>query len=607
MKRPVFFLLLTFALVSFSLELRADWINLNGAENARNIAEIYIEKDHVTIKLEVFVRDLLIFGELVPDDFFPESVPGRPGTEERIKIFSDSVFQVITDTGKKLSATLVLVEPRTRIERPSPLVGSINPYTRQIIPGPPDDKRVLYAELIYPFQGKPKSLTIIPPMSDDGFPKASIGFICNHLGVPVVDFRQLTGRNDLNLAWDDPWYSTFEKKQLKRNLQSGMRTYLYIEPYEVRHEILVRVKDMMNWVDFDLRGELFIEEDEFNPVREQIAQFFIDREKVMIDGKQGKPILDRTAYVESSMLRSRFIEIPERVPLNTAMVGIIITYLTDGIPDEVVTQWSLFSDRVQKVTASMIDPAGPFPHNLQPDDNVLKWTNYLNNYTIPSVDKIIVAKTHRGVAIPLGSLVFVVLLVPIAFLTYRRRKKSQTVKVHFSIILILIIFIVILFPHWHFIIGSDARASKISAEDSKAIVLSLLKNVYRAFDFREEEDVYDKLAISVSGVLLKDVYLQSRQSMIIEQAGGAHAKVKQVDVLEADVIASTKQKGTLDIRTKWTAVGSVGHWGHIHTRQNVYDAILTLAVVDGSWKITSIELLEEKRVDPYAKPAEDDR
>ncbi|MFT5729556.1 MAG: hypothetical protein ACI8PB_003727 [Desulforhopalus sp.] len=607
MKRPIFFLLLTFAFVSFFSELRADWINLSGAENARNIAEIYIEKDHVTIKLEVFAQDLLIFGELVPDDFFPEPVPGRPGPEERIKIFSDSVFQVITDTGKKLSATLVLVEPRTRIERPSPLVGSRNPYTRQIIPGPPDDKRVLYAELIYPFQGKPKSLTIIPPMSDDGFPKASIGFICNHLGVPVVDFRQLTGRNKLNLAWDDPWYSTFEKKQLKRNLQSGMRTYLYIEPYEVRHEILVRVKDMMNWVDFDLRGELYIEEDEFNPVREQIAQFFIDREKVMIDGKQGKPILDRTAYVESSMLRSRFIEIPERVPLNTAMVGIIITYLTDGIPGEVVTQWNLFSDRVQKVTASMIDPAGPFPHNLQPDDNVLKWTNYLNNYTIPSVDKIMVAETHRGVAVPLGSLACVVLLFPLAFATYRRRKKSQPVKVHFSIILIMIICIVTLLPHWHFFIGSNARASKISDEDSKAIALSLLKNVYRAFDFREEEDVYDKLAISVSGDLLKDVYLQSRQSMIIEQAGGAHAKVKQVDVLEADVIASTKQKGTLDIRTKWTAVGSVGHWGHIHTRQNVYDAILTLAVVDGSWKITSIELLEEKRVDPYAKPAEDDR
>ncbi len=55
-------------------------------------------------------------------------------------------------------------------------------------------------------------------------------------------------------------------------MQSGVRTYLYIEPYEVRHEILVRVKDMMTWMDFDLRGDEFIEEDEFNPVREKVAQ-----------------------------------------------------------------------------------------------------------------------------------------------------------------------------------------------------------------------------------------------------------------------------------------------------------------------------------------------
>jgi hypothetical protein len=577
----------------------ADWINLSGAENSRNIAEIFIEKDQVKIKLEVYVQDLLVFDELVPDDFFPEPIPGRPGSEDRIQAFADTGFQVITDTGKKLPAQLDLVEPRMRVERPSPFAGGINPYTRQRIPGPPDDKRVLYAELTYPFEGKPKSLTFIPPVDENGFPKASIGFLCYHEGVPVVDFRQLTDRNTLHLDWDDPWYSVFETKALKRTLQSGVRTYLYIEPYEVRHEILVRVKDMMTWMDFDLRGEDFIEEDEFNPVRENIAQFFMDREKVLIDGKQLKPILDRTAYVESSMLRSRFIEIPERVPLNTAMIGIVITYLTDGIPQEVVTQWDLFSERIQKVTARMTDPAGPFPYDLTPDDNVLKWTNYLKKYTIPTVDKIMVDETHRGIAVPLGSLACLILLLPFAFTTYRRRKKSQPVKVHFSIILILVIGIVALFPRWHVSVGSSTRASQISEDDSKAIVLSLLKNVYRAFDFREEEDVYDKLAISVSGDLLTDVYLQSRNSMIIEQAGGAQAKVKEVAVLETEVQESNTQKGALAVRTKWTAIGSVGHWGHIHTRQNVYDAILTLSVADGSWKISGIELLEEKRVDPY--------
>jgi len=598
LKKYIYFLLLTFLLTSFSFESKADWINLTGAENARNIAEIYIENDQVTIKLEVFVQDLLIFEELVPDDFFPDPLPGRPGPDERIQAFADSVFQIITDTGEKLSAKLLLAEPRMRIDRPSPLVGSINPYTRQRIPGPPEDKRVLYAELIYPFSGQPKFLTFIPPVSEDGnFPKASIGFICYHQGVPVVDFRQLTAQNKLNLEWDDPWYSAFEKKQLKRTLQSGMRTYLYIEPYEVRHEILVRVKDMMTWMDFDLRGDEYIEEDEFNPVREKMAQFFIDREKVVIDGSLGKPILDRTAYVESTMLRSRFIEIPERVPLNMAMVGIIITYLTDTIPGEVVTQWDLFSDRVQKVTASMVDPAGPFPYDLTPDDNVLKWTNYLKTYTIPTVDKIPVDSAHKGISVPLGSLACIVLLLLCTLLTFRRRKKSQPVKVQLSIILVLLVGAVVLFPKFNVSVGSGARASQMSEEDSKQITLSLLKNVYRAFDFRDEEDVYDKLAISVNGDLLTDIYLQSRKSLVIEQAGGAQAKIKEVTVVEAEVQEPNKEKNAVAIRTKWTATGSVGHWGHLHTRQNYYDAILTLAVADGAWKISAIELLEEKRID----------
>ena len=579
---------------------QADWINLTGAENARNIAEIYIEKDHVRIKLEVFVEDLIIFDELIPADFFPEPIPGRPGLEERQKIVADRVFQVITDTGVKLPVSIELVEPRMRIERPSPFAGTINPYTRQRIPGPPADKRVLYVELVYPFAEKPASLTFIPPLDNDGIPRASIGFIAYHLEVPVVDFRQLTGENILQIDWDDPWYSAFEKKQLKRTLQSGVRTYLYIEPYEVRHEILVRVKDMMAWLEFDLKGDEYIEEDEFNPVREKIAQFFMERENVLIDGNRLKPILDRTAFVESSMMRSRFIEIPERVPLNTAMIGIVITYLTDGIPQEVETRWDLFSDRVQKVTARMTDPAGPFPYDLEPDDNVLKWTNYLKTYKIPTVDKVAVSDVHRGMHVPVGSIMCLALLFPLIFVLPIKRKRGHPITGQVIVTLLLLFATIALYPAWQVPMGSKARANQISEEDSMAIVQSLLKNVYRAFDFREEEDVYDKLAISVSGDLLTDVYLQSRKSMVIEQAGGAQAKVKQVEVLETHVKDSSKMSGALDIKTKWTATGTVGHWGHIHTRQNVYDAILTLAVADGSWKITGIELLEEKRVDPFA-------
>jgi hypothetical protein len=102
----------------------ADWINLSGAENSRNIAEIFIEEDRVRIRLEVFVDDLMIFEELVPEGFFSQPIPGRPGLEERQKIFAEKVLQVVADGVQKLPVTFDLVEPRLRIERPSPFVGS---------------------------------------------------------------------------------------------------------------------------------------------------------------------------------------------------------------------------------------------------------------------------------------------------------------------------------------------------------------------------------------------------------------------------------------------------------------------------------------------------
>lgn len=583
-----------FILIAWPTSSSADWINLSGAENARNIAEIKIEKDQVRIQLEIFVEDLMFFEELVPDSFFAQAVPGRPGLQGRQQIFAESVLQVVAD-GKKLPVTFGLIEPRMRIERPSPLAGSISPYTRRPIPGPPEDKRVLFAELVYPFSTAPQNLSFVPPVDENGLPEVSIGFVTYHDQVLVVDFRQLTAGNELTLDWDDPWYSGFAKRPLQRNIGSGMRTFLYIEPYEVRNEILVRVKDIMSWLDFDLRGDEYIEADEFNRVREQIAQFFMARENVLIDGQQLKPILDRTAFVESSMQRSRFMEIPEQVPLNTAMVGVIITYLTDGIPNEVETRWDLFSDRVQKVTARMTDPAGPFPYDLEPDDNILKWTNYLKTYRIPTVEKVSLADKHSGFKISAASLACLLLILPAAWSIRIRKKAGQNIKPLVGLVGVFAVASVVLLPVLQLPVGT-AQASQMSEEDGKEILDSLLQNIYRAFDFREESDVYDKLAIFVSGDLLADLYLEQRKSLVVEQAGGAQAKVTEVAVEQATVHASREHPGAIDLKATWTAHGSVGHWGHIHTRQNRYDAILSVRPVDGAWKIIDLELLEEKRI-----------
>ncbi|MFC1835933.1 hypothetical protein ACFL2Q_14645 [Thermodesulfobacteriota bacterium] len=309
-----------------------DWINLTGAQNAPNIAEVYVEKDHVRLVLEIAIEDIGTFVGLLPDDFFRDKAVKVPPLAERVRRFAEEDFQFVTKDAKKLQAKLKLVEPRLRKERPFPFVGAVNPVTGRPIPGPPKDKRVLYAELIYPFDSRPDRLTIIPPLGLEGRPAASIGFIAYHEDVPVVDYRFLPAAAHLHLDWHDPWYSYFEGKALKRWQQSGLMMYLYVEPYEVRHEVLVRVKDMQSLMDLGLRGKEFIEVDEMDSLKKRIGEFFLEHSKVRIDGKQLRPILDRTSFVKYTMTRTFFLSQAERMPLNTAMLGIIVTYLTKGIP-----------------------------------------------------------------------------------------------------------------------------------------------------------------------------------------------------------------------------------------------------------------------------------
>ena len=171
--------------------VKSDWINLTGAETSPNIAEIYVLDDHVKLVLEIYVGNLHMFDELIPDEWLKDSNIKPSAIEERLQQFATNKFQFITDTGERLPANLILVEPRLRIDRKSLLAGMINPYTRQRIPEAPEDKRVLYAEISFPFDTKPKTLTIIPPLDDQGRALVSLGFIAYHKSVPIIDFRYL--------------------------------------------------------------------------------------------------------------------------------------------------------------------------------------------------------------------------------------------------------------------------------------------------------------------------------------------------------------------------------------------------------------------------------
>jgi hypothetical protein len=601
--RIVFVSLLLAALFSFSAA-KADWINLTGAETAPNIAEIYVLDDHVKLVLEVYIGDLKTFEELIPDDWLKDLDRQRPALAERLRVFSSKKFQFVTETGEKLPAQLQLVEPRARKDRKSPFAGMINPITRQRVPEAPADKRVLYAEVVYPFKEKPKELTIIPPMDEEGRALVTIGFIAYHKAVPIIDFRYLGAAAHVTLKWEDPWYTKFDNPNLKRHHKSALMSFLYVEPYEVRHEILTRVKDLEQWMDLGLRGDEYIERDELAALKQRIGEFLLHKNAVRVDGEALKPILDRTNYVKVALTGIQLIENPERLEISATIVGVIIAYITDGLPQEVTVDWELFTDQIQRVPATAIDPAGPMKSYVEPQDNVHTWTNFLKNYQLPTVEAVAVAGSLGRVNVPVGSLACLAILLPVGWQITRRRQRGKSVTVPIVATVALLGASLAAYPYAQVSVAKPtAIAGSLEGEPAQVLLHTLLKNVYRAFDFREEEDVYDKLALSVSGDLLASIYLQNRKSFAVQKAGGAQAKIKQVAILDVAAEKISDRPLAFAFKSKWTAMGTVGHWGHVHTRKNLYDAIVTVEAVEGNWKITNLELLEEKRVDPYTQTA----
>ena len=98
-----------------------------------------------------------------------------------------------------------------------------------------------------------------------------------------------------------------------------------------------------------------------------------------------------------------------------------------------------------------------------------------------------------------------------------------------------------------------------------------------------------------AGDLLTRVYVETRKSLELQSQGGARVKVKEVDLI--DFAAEELGADVAFTATcRWNVTGSVGHWGHIHQRTNQYQAELTIQPVDGAWKVTKLEILQEERI-----------
>ena len=134
-----------------------------------------------------------------------------------------------------------------------------------------------------------------------------------------------------------------------------------------------------------------------------------------------------------------------------------------------------------------------------------------------------------------------------------------------------------------------------SDTEAKRILRGLMLNTYRAFILDKDEEIYDVLARSVDGEFLSEVYLQNKEAMRLDATEGAMSIIDRLDVKSIDSIKHLKN-GAIAMVANWDVYGSVRHENHIHFRCNTYKAELTIAPMDNYWKLTGVQLLDEKRV-----------
>jgi hypothetical protein len=147
----------------------------------------------------------------------------------------------------------------------------------------------------------------------------------------------------------------------------------------------------------------------------------------------------------------------------------------------------------------------------------------------------------------------------------------------------------------YFIVGFEPMTADVLAERVDAVAPEMLLAVYDAFEETGEEAIYDRLATVAAGDALEALYLERVGAMVGGGLEGTEAVDQEIHKMQMLRIDSDRDGQSFSWDARWRVVGTVGHDAHMHVRGNIYSAVLSVAPVDGAWRITEFELNDVDR------------
>ncbi|XZE18378.1 hypothetical protein SH449x_003670 [Pirellulaceae bacterium SH449] len=489
-------------------------------------AIVEVREDELIVDLEIMLEDLVLYQSLVADGEMRYSAEQLQAAAIKHRDFLLEYFSILDVNGRRLKED------------------SASENTEQIPENGVHQSELMSKVVLYRVryelkETKPQYLTFLQ------------NFGGKNSALPAIMDLSLWHRDRMEhatqLAFGKPqsfkfdWERVYENKRpsfaelrKKRKEQfeeslgissyTGLYSFLYINRFEVRHELLIPLLTLEQWVKIPRENPDFLEVDEQSNAKELIEKFFASSSQATIDGQSVKGTLTRLNFFSLDIADFALNADPRRVSAHQARVGIIWTYPSKQTPKEISLKWQAYSEFAPYLNSIVLvgndAPVRHMFHSLEPE---FEWKGDLVGASNASV---------------------------------------------------------------------PVTVSNPSESERKQIVESILTNVYRSFDFREDEDVYAALESAVTGPLLREVYLRVKRSLIMAEQGGTLAHAERVQVTEL------KQSGrkNADMEVSWQVTSVSEHWGHIHKQTTSFRAKLSLSQENGLWKLSAFQLLDEKKI-----------
>lgn len=375
---------------------------------------------------------------------------------------------------------------------------------------------------------------------------------------------------------------------------SNVQAYLYVEPYNCRVECLIWLPTALEWFGMPQGNDLMLPE--------QVKMQLIEKARadapgwcvVRVNGKEQPLELNATTVLRGMPGRSDALKPDEPVGVMDAMLGLTWECSAPADIQKIEIEWRKFTTQAPGIP--VIVSYGPVFENGMVLNAAAPAGTWKNNGMLPpakSLAPVPSVPEPPQLEIPLGSILWIVIVGGgIWWVGWLSLKEPRRLALSLCT---LILGGAALWqvpplrvnPPWE-------KPETVTVEQAQPVLQALLRNTYRAFDQRDESAVYDVLARSIHGDLLQRIYVQTAQALALEAQDGTRVKISDLAV-DVDGVSALADGSGFIAKGQWTAFGRVGHWGHMHQRINKYKANMTVEPVDGAWKLTGLEVLEEVR------------